>query len=472
MNNENFIDRAYIEGLLAQPSTEAQAGRALDKAERMEGLSHKDVAAILGAAFEPGARVAARLLEIAGKIKKRIYGDRIVMFAPLYVSNHCENSCEYCAFSAGHEFKRRRLTLDEVRAEALALQRMGHKRIALEAGEHDEECSIDYILDCIKAIYEAKYERGEIRRINVNIAATGVENYRRLKEAGIGTYILFQETYHEPTYALMHPAGPKSDFARQLCAFDRANEAGLDDVGGGALFGLADPRFEVMGLLLHNERLEKKYGAGFHTVSVPRLRPAEGSGAFERSRPVGDDEFEKIVAILRVALPYAGIILSTRENRAMRKRLLKAGVSQLSAGSSVEVGGYSRRERGAAASPLTEPEATQFNVSDERSALSVISDILDDGYLPSFCTACYRSGRTGDRFMELAKSGEIGNVCLPNALMTLHEYAGDYGDEEFRRKAAAFIEAELPGVANEATRRAVEKAIAKMRAGAERDFYL
>jgi len=461
--SKNFIDREYIEGLLegARRDGGAGAGRALEKAGRLEGLGHREAAALLASGDPEHLR---RLFSLAGDIKRRVYGSRVVMFAPLYVSDHCVNGCAYCGFSRGNGFERRRLSLDEVREEVRALEKMGHKRLALEAGEHDGECPIEYVVACIRAIYGMKHENGEIRRVNANIAATTEENYRLLKAAGIGTYILFQETYHEPTYRLAHPSGPKSDFGWHLGALDRAQAAGIDDVGGGVLFGLADPHFDVLGLLLHNEHLERECGAGFHTVSVPRLRPAAGAAA-GFSRPVGDAEFEKIVAVIRVAAPHAGIILSTRESRDMRRRLLRIGVSQLSAGSSAEVGGYSRRLRGEEARP-------QFLVNDDRGALSVIEELVDDGYVPSFCTACYRSGRTGDRFMSLAKSGRIGEVCLPNALMTLCEYAMDYGGEAFREKAFALIARELPGVADEAARERAAACVEKIRSGGGRDFYL
>jgi 2-iminoacetate synthase len=309
-----------------------------------------------------------------------------------------------------------------------------------------------------------KFENGEIRRINVNIAATTTENYRRLKDAGIGTYILFQETYHELTYDRVH-SGPKKDFSWHLGAFDRAQEAGIDDVGGGVLFGLADPRFEVLGLMLHNEHLEKKFNVGFHTISVPRLCPATGMNIDDFPNLVDDATFAKIVAIIRIAVPFTGMILSTRENHAMRKKLLRLGISQISAGSSTEVGGYAKREKSEAANP-------QFLVNDDRSALSIISELMDDGCIPSFCTACYRSGRTGDRFMSLAKSGEVGNVCLPNALMTLSEYSMEYGEDPFRGKAAAIIGREIPHIADEKIRQRTIENVEKIRSGGGRDFFV
>jgi len=386
-----------------------------------------------------------------------------VMFAPLYLSDFCVNRCAYCAFNTGHDFCRSKLTMDELREEVKILERMGHKRLAIEAGESPSECPIEYILECIKTIYGMKFENGEIRRVNVNIAATTTENYRKLKEAGIGTYILFQETYHEPTYKRLHLAGPKKDFNWHLTAFDRAQEAGVDDVGGGVLFGLAAPYFDVLGLMIHNEHLEEKFKVGFHTISVPRICPAEGMNISEFPNIVDDETFAKIVAVIRIAVPYTGMILSTRENHDMRKKLLELGISQISAGSSTEVGGYAKRGRKA---------TPQFHVNDDRDAISIISELMDDGYVPSFCTACYRSGRTGDRFMSLAKSGQIGNVCLPNALMTLSEYSMDYGDDAFREKAAAIINDEISNISNEQIRKRTEENIEKIRSGGGRDFYI
>ncbi|MDR0443196.1 MAG: [FeFe] hydrogenase H-cluster radical SAM maturase HydG [Treponema sp.] len=462
--SDNFINLKYIEDILheAKNAGDAAVSRILDKAENGESLNHNEIAALL--VNENGGHLN-RIFDIAGKIKRRIYGSRIVMFAPLYVSDHCVNRCAYCSFNRAHDFNRRKLTMDEVREEVKVLEKMGHKRLALEAGESETECPIEYILDCIKTIYDMKFENGEIRRVNVNIAATTTENYRKLKAAGIGTYILFQETYHEPTYSRVHLAGPKKDFAWHLNAFDRAQDAGIDDVGGGVLFGLADPYFEVMGLLIHNEHLEAKYKTGFHTISVPRLCPAEGMSINDFPNPVDDATFAKIVAIIRIAVPFTGMILSTRENHEMRKKLLRLGISQISAGSSTETGGYAKRERNEKANP-------QFMVNDDRSALSIISELIDDGYIPSFCTACYRGGRTGDRFMSLAKSAEIGNVCLPNALMTLCEYSMDYGDAAFREKTAAIIEKEIPNIANEAVRQKTIENVKKIRTGNERDFFV
>jgi 2-iminoacetate synthase len=460
----NFINCEYIEDLLenAKFADDAAINKSLDKAERGDVLSHSEIAALLKTDHPDHL---ARIFDIAGKIKKRIYGSRIVMFAPLYVSDYCVNRCAYCSFNNGHNFSRHKLTMDELREEVKILEMMGHKRLALEAGEHDLECPIEYILECIKTIYDMKFENGEIRRVNVNIAATTTENYVKLKKAAIGTYILFQETYHESTYNSVHLSGPKKDFIWHLTAFDRAQDAGIDDVGGGVLFGLGDPYFDVMGLLLHNEHLEKKYNTGFHTISVPRLCSAAGMNINNFPNLVDDETFAKITAVIRIAVPFTGMILSTRESHEMRKKLLQLGISQISAGSSTETGGYTKRNRNGKTNP-------QFFVNDERDAVSIISELMDDGFIPSFCTACYRGGRTGDRFMTLAKSGQIGNVCLPNALMTLCEYSMDYGDDAFREKTAAIIEKEISGIASDAIRLETIKNTEKIRLGKGRDFFV
>lgn len=457
-----FIDKDYIEKLLAEArdTSDLQIDEILQKAERMEGLTHREVAALL---VSEDKRHLSRLFHVAGEIKKKIYGNRIVMFAPLYVSDYCVNQCSYCSYNCKHQFRRRKLTMDEVRHEVRLLEQMGHKRLALEAGEDDKNCPIEYILECIRAIYDMKFKNGEIRRVNVNIAATTVENYRKLSEAQIGTYILFQETYHQPTYDQVHISGPKKDYFYHTTAFDRAMEGGIDDVGGGVLFGLADPYFEVMGLMLHNEHLEEKFGVGFHTISVPRICPAEGAETSHNVPHAVDDEtFKKLVAIIRLAVPFTGMILSTREDHNMRKQLLTMGISQLSAGSSTEVGGYGKRE---------DEKSPQFNIRDERSAISTIRELMEDGYIPSFCTACYRSGRTGDRFMSLAKSGQIGNVCLPNALMTLQEYSMDYGDDAFRESTRRLIEKCIPDIKSPKIQNRTKVNVERISAG-ERDLFL
>jgi 2-iminoacetate synthase len=459
-----FIDQTYIEHLLSEAKnvSDETIAEILDRAEQMEGLGHRDIAALLKS---DNPAHLQRIFEIAGKIKQQIYGNRIVMFAPLYVSDYCVNRCSYCSYNCAHDFDRCKLTMAEIRNEVIELEKMGHKRIALEAGEHDALCPIDYILDCMRTIYDMKFENGAIRRINVNIAATTEENYRKLKEADIGTYILFQETYHQPTYEKVHIAGPKKDYQYHLNAFDRAMAAGIDDVGAGVLFGLADPYFEVLGLMIHNEHLEERFGVGFHTISVPRLCPAPGMNLTDFPNLVDDATFEKIVAIIRLAVPFTGMILSTREDHDMRAKLLKIGISQLSAGSSTEVGGYTKRARHMETTP-------QFIVNDERGATEIISELMDDGYIPSFCTACYRSGRTGDRFMRLAKTGQIKNVCLPNALMTLCEYAQDYGDDSFRQKTAAAVTKMLTDIGNPKIKSMTEENIKKISTDGQRDFYV
>jgi 2-iminoacetate synthase len=461
MGEKTFIDREYIENLLetAKQADDGAINAALDKAENFEGLNHREIAALL---VNRSPVHLERIFSIADKIKRHIYGNRIVMFAPLYVSDYCVNRCSYCNYNSAHHFERRRLTQDEIRREVRILESMGHKRIALESGEHDKECPIEYIIDCMKTIYDMKFENGEIRRINVNIAATTVENYKKLKDVGIGTYILFQETYHEPTYDKVHLAGPKKNFAYHLTAFDRAHEAGIDDVGAGVLFGLADPYFEALGLMIHNEHLEEKFGVGFHTISVPRICAAPGIELPDLPHLVGDEEFEKIVAVIRLAVPFTGMIISTRETREMRKKLLKLGISQISAGSCTGVGGYSKSE--------DEQSNPQFVINDDRSAVEIISELMDDDYIPSFCTACYRSGRTGDRFMSLAKSGQIKNICLPNALMTLCEYSEDYGDAKFREKSNYAISRSIPQIKNEKIRAKTASNIEKIKGG-QRDFY-
>lgn len=455
-----FIDEKYMNDLLntARHTEDAEITRILDKADRFEGLTHQEVAALL---MMEKPEQLERMFQIAYKIKQHIYGNRIVMFAPLYVSDYCVNQCKYCSYNCRHQFDRRRLTMDEVREEVKILESMGHKRLALEAGEDDVNCPLDYIIDCMKTIYDMKFENDEIRRVNVNIAATTVENYRRLKEVGIGTYILFQETYHKPTYLEMHISGPKRNYEYHTTAFDRAMEGGIDDVGGGVLFGLYDPYFEVLGLMLHNEHLEKEFGVGFHTISVPRIRKAEGALQTEFKYAVDDETFKKLVAVIRLAVPFTGMIVSTRESEEMRKELIRLGISQMSAGSATGVGSYKTNKN----------SSVQFKVIDERDAMDVIKWIMDEGMVPSFCTACYRSGRTGDRFMSLAKSGNIKNVCLPNALMTLAEYMLDYGDAEFREKAQALIEQQIPNIGNEKIRELVKGNIEKIKQG-ERDLFV
>ena len=457
-----FIDHEYIERVLeeAKGAKGEDIKAVLEKAKRRDGLSYEDIAVLLQAEEKEDLN---EIFKLAGEIKDSIYGKRIVIFAPLYVSDYCVNNCVYCGYKRTNEFNRRRLTMEEVAEEVKILEKMGHKRLALELGEDPVNAPIDYVLECLKTIYSTQSDNGEIRRVNVNIAATTVENYKLLKEAKIGTYILFQETYHKPTYELMHPKSLKGDYNYHTTAFDRAMEAGIDDVGGGVLFGLSDPKFEVLGLMMHNKHLEEKYGVGFHTISMPRLKPASGVTLKEFPHLVDDEMFKKLVAIIRIAVPFTGIIMSTRETAEMRRELLKYGVSQISAGSSTGVGGYKEREEGR--------ETLQFKTSDDRTPLEVIKSVLDDGYIPSYCTACYRRGRTGERFMKLAKSGEIQNVCEPNAMTTLLEFAIDYGDKEILEKAEAVVKTERERIKRKDIRDILDKNIERLRAG-ERDLYL
>ncbi|KAI4453106.1 2-iminoacetate synthase [Holotrichia oblita] len=433
-----FINDNEINSLLekAQNVSEQKIDQILDKAQKLEGLKHEEVAALL---FCGSQNQWERIFKISGEIKEKIYGSRVVMFAPLYVSDYCVNKCAYCGFREDNCFDRRRLTMDEIRREVEILSKMGHKRLAVEAGEDPVNCPIEYILECLNTIYSTKLDNGEIRRANVNIAATTVENYKKLKDAGIGTYILFQETYHKKTYEKLHISGPKSDYFYHTTAFDRAMQAGIDDVGAGVLFGLYDYKYEILGLMLHNEYLEKIYGVGFHTISVPRICGADGIDKTTYRYAVNDDDFKKIVAILRLAVPFTGMIISTRESAEMRKELIRIGISQISGGSSVEVGGYALREK----------KGSQFDVADNRSADDIIYWLMEEGLIPSFCTACYRTERTGDRFMRLAKSGEIKNVCLPNALLTLKEYSLDYGGERFRELSNKIINNNLKEIDND-----------------------
>ena len=457
-----FIDHDYIEKILEDSKnvSKDEIQSVIDKARRREGLNHKEV----GILFQVEDKDQLdEIYKLAGEIKESIYGKRIVMFAPLYVSNYCVNNCVYCGYKRDNKFIRRKLTQEEVANEVRILESMGHKRLALEVGEDPINVPIDYILECIDTIYKTQNDNGEIRRINVNIAATTVENYKKLKNANIGTYILFQETYHRPTYEKMHPKSIKGNYEYHLTSFDRAMEAGIDDVGGGVLFGLADPKFEVLALMLHNEHLEEKFKVGFHTISVPRLKKAEGMNLKDFPNILDDETFKKIVAIIRIAVPFTGIILSTRENQEMRRELLKYGVSQISAGSVTGVGGYKEKEEG--------KNVNQFETSDERSPLEVLKELVDDGYIPSYCTACYRKGRTGERFMSLAKSGEIQNVCEPNALMSLVEYALDYGDDEFKNKVEALIDDVKNSFDKQNVRNMVENRIEKLKDG-ERDLYV
>ena len=444
---EHKDDRALIESILA-------------KAAACRGLSHREAAVLLEA---DAPDVQQKMFALARDIKQRFYGNRIVMFAPLYLSNYCVNGCVYCPYHARNKnIRRRKLTQEEIRREVIALQDMGHKRLALEAGEDPLHNPIEYVLESIRTVYSVRHRNGSIRRVNVNIAATTEENYRRLKEAGIGTYILFQETYNRSNYEALHPSGPKSDYAYHTEAMDRAMAAGIDDVGIGVLFGLETYRYDFIGLLMHAEHLEARFGVGPHTISVPRLCPADDIDTADFENCVPDDVFHRIVAVLRIAVPYTGMIVSTRETLESRRKVLELGVSQLSGGSRTSVGGYVRAD---------EPEAgsAQFDVSDRRTLDEVVAWLLDLGYLPSFCTACYREGRTGDRFMSLVKAGRIADCCLPNALLTLEEYLADYAAPATRAKGEAMIARWLEAVPGERVRARAREYLSAI-GGGQRDF--
>ncbi|WP_093989206.1 [FeFe] hydrogenase H-cluster radical SAM maturase HydG [Massiliimalia timonensis] len=432
----------------------------LQQAEEMKGLSYRQVALLLECDDQ---QVIDEIHRIAMKIKERIYGNRIVFFAPLYLANYCVNSCRYCGYHHSNcEMKRKKLSQEEIRKEVIALQDMGHKRLALETGEDPVNIPLEYVLESIKTIYSIKHKNGAIRRVNVNIAATTVENYRKLKEAGIGTYILFQETYHKPTYEYMHPAGPKHNYAYHTEAMDRAQQGGIDDVGIGVLYGLYDYKYDTVGMMMHIKHLEDTCGVGPHTISLPRMRFASDVNIGDYQR-VPDEVFYNIVAILRCAVPYTGMIISTRESPESREKLLKLGISQLSGGSCTGVGGYADEAQ------REEDNTAQFEVNDERSLDEIMNSLCRTGYIPSFCTACYREGRTGDRFMQLAKTGQICNVCQPNALMTLKEYVIDYASEETRRFAEELIEKEIPKIKNEKIRAKTIENLKQIEEG-KRDF--
>lgn len=409
--------RATLEFAAAHRNDITLASEILDKASAGNGLSHREAMVLLECT---DAEIINRIYSLARDIKQRIYGNRIVMFAPLYLSNHCVNGCVYCPYHARNKtIPRRKLSLEEIRREVIALQDMGHKRLALEAGEHPTINPIDYILESIDTIYSIHHRNGAIRRVNVNIAATTVENYSRLRDAGIGTYILFQETYCREEYQRLHPTGPKSNWEYHTEAMDRAMQGGIDDVGIGVLFGLHNYRYDFVGLLMHAEHLEATYGVGPHTISVPRIRPADDINPEDFPDAVTDEVFRRIVAVLRIAVPYTGMIVSTRESQQCRELVLDVGVSQLSGGSRTSVGGY-------ASDNIDTDKSAQFDIDDNRTLDEIVTWLLRLGYIPSFCTACYREGRTGDRFMSLARRGLIGNCCAPNALMTLAEYLEDY----------------------------------------------
>ena len=460
---EEFIDHQEILDTLAyadeNKSNVAVIDQILHKARERKGLSHREASVLLACDIPEKNQ---ELYELAEQIKKDFYGNRIVIFAPLYLSNYCVNGCLYCPYHMKNKhIPRKKLTQEEVEKEVIALQDMGHKRLAIESGEDPVNSPIEYILDCIKTIYSIKHKNGAIRRVNVNIAATTVENYRKLKEAGIGTYVLFQETYHKESYEHLHPTGPKSNYCYHTEAMDRAMEGGIDDVGLGVLFGLELYRYEFAGLLMHAEHLEAVHGVGPHTISVPRVKHADDIDPDEFDNGIDDDTFLKICACIRVAVPYTGMIMSTRENQSVRERALHLGISQVSGGSRTSVGGYTEEER---------PHDTeQFDVSDNRTLDEVVKWLMELGYIPSFCTACYREGRTGDRFMSLCKAGQIQNCCHPNALMTLKEYLMDYAAPETKAIGEQLIQAELGNIPKDKVREICKDHLEKIEQGT-RDF--
>lgn len=460
---DEFINDAEIRECLAYAEENKKNKEVIDaileKAREMKGVTHREAAVLLECELEEENREIRRL---AREIKERFYGKRIVMFAPLYLSNYCVNGCLYCPYHAKNKhIARKKLTQEEIRDEVIALQDMGHKRLAIEAGEDPVNNPLDYILESIRTIYSIKHKNGAIRRVNVNIAATTVENYKKLKDAGIGTYILFQETYDRKAYEELHPTGPKSDYAYHTEAMDRAMEAGIDDVGCGVLFGLDKYRYELVGIIMHAEHLEAKFGVGPHTISVPRVCPADDIDPSELNA-ISDEIFQKIVAVIRIAVPYTGMIVSTRESKLVREKVLDLGISQISGGSRTSVGGYVEEEP-------EEENSAQFDVTDRRTLDEVVNWLLGMGYIPSFCTACYREGRTGDRFMKLLKSGQIVNCCQPNALMTLKEYLEDYASEDTKKKGEKVIREQLEVITNPVVREKAAQYIENIHEG-QRDF--
>ena len=462
---EEFISDEEIKETLAYADANCEnmelVDRIIEKARLRKGLSHREASVLLACQNEEKIK---EIYELANQIKEDFYGNRIVMFAPLYLSNYCVNGCVYCPYHLKNKhIARKKLTQEEIVKEVTALQDMGHKRLAIEAGEDPVNNPIEYILECIRTIYSIKHKNGAIRRVNVNIAATTVENYRKLHEAGIGTYILFQETYHKESYEKLHPTGPKHDYAYHTEAMDRAMEGGIDDVGLGVLFGLEMYRYEFAGLLMHAEHLEAVHGVGPHTISVPRVKHADDIDPSAFDNGISDDTFAKICALIRISVPYTGMIISTRESQQVREKVLPLGVSQISRASRTSVGGY--------AEPETPEEVTsaQFDVSDQRTLDEVVNWLMKLGYIPSFCTACYREGRTGDRFMALCKNMQILNCCHPNALMTLKEYLEDYASGETKKLGMELIERELEKIPNPKVK---ERAAAYIHdiEGGQRDF--
>ena len=460
---DDFIDHQEILDTLGyadeHKSDVALIDSIIAKAKERKGLSHRDASVLLACDIEEKNQ---EIYALAEQIKKDFYGNRIVMFAPLYLSNYCVNGCTYCPYHAiNKNIPRKKLTQEEIRQEVIALQDLGHKRLAIEAGEDPVNNPIEYILESINTIYSVHHKNGDIRRVNVNIAATTVENYRKLKEAGIGTYILFQETYHKDSYHELHPTGPKHDYNYHTEAMDRAMQGGIDDVGFGVLFGLDKYRYEFAGLLMHAEHLEAVFGVGPHTISVPRICPADDIDPGTFTNAIDDDTFAKIVACIRVAVPYTGMIVSTRESQKTRERVLHLGISQISGGSRTSVGGYTEE--------IAPEDTVQFDISDTRTLDEVVKWLMEMEYIPSFCTACYRAGRTGDRFMSFCKAGEILNFCHPNALITLKEYLEDYASPETKKIGLELIEKEMKKVPNEKVRQVATDYLEKIEQG-ERDF--
>ncbi|MDS0527173.1 [FeFe] hydrogenase H-cluster radical SAM maturase HydG [Clostridium sp. SHJSY1] len=458
IDNEEILES--IEYAKDNKNNKELINKILEKAKECKGLSHREAAILLECDLEDENE---KMYKLAKEIKQKFYGNRIVMFAPLYLSNYCVNGCTYCPYHHKNKhITRKKLTQEDIKNEVIALQDLGHKRLALETGEDPINSPIEYVLESIKTIYSIKHKNGAIRRVNVNIAATTVENYRKLKEAGIGTYILFQETYNKKSYEELHPTGPKHNYEYHTEAMDRAMEGGIDDVGLGVLFGLNMYRYDFVGLLMHAEHLEAAMGVGPHTISVPRIRPADDINPEEFTNAISDDMFAKIVAVLRIAVPYTGLIVSTRESQKSRERALQLGISQISGASSTSVGGYVEKEK-------EENNSAQFDVNDNRTLDEIVNWLLEMGHIPSFCTACYREGRTGDRFMSLVKSGQIANCCQPNALMTLKEYLEDYASDETKRKGEEMIKNEVPNIPNEKVRKIVLEHLEELKEG-KRDF--
>ena len=459
-NALDFIKNDEINSLIAKGkelvSDKELVREIIEKSKSAEGLTPEETAVLLNLEDK---ELIEEMFKAARQVKEKLYGKRLVVFAPLYVSNYCVNNCTYCGYKyCNDELKRKKLNKEQLIEEVKVLESLGHKRIALEAGEDPVNAPLDYILDCIKSIYSIKFDNGSIRRINVNIAATTVENYKRLKDAEIGTYILFQETYHKPTYERLHVSGPKHNYNYHTTAMHRAREAGIDDIGMGVLYGLYDYKYETLAMLMHAMDLEETTGVGPHTLSVPRIRPAENVSLENYPYLVDDEDFKKIVAILRLAVPYAGLILSTREEPGLRDEIIALGVSQVSTGSCTGVGGYSE-------SYVDPEEKPQFEVGDHRSPVEMIESLMEAGYIPSYCTACYREGRTGERFMEIVKSGELYKICEANALITLKEFIDDYGTDRTREIGDKLIKKSIDEIDNESFRKSVEEKINKISKG-------